>query len=121
MCTAGPAASQIRPSSSSRIPSNAPVVALGEDLAAAQAVAVDVEDAEVAAARGVGDVQQRLVEREREPVRPVEVVGDDRAAAGRRVDPVDVASADLALGLVALVVTVDPVRRGRVNQTEPSE
>ena len=45
------------------------------------------------------------------PLGRIEVVGDDVADPGRRVDAVHVAAADLALGAMALVVAVDAVRR----------
>ena len=94
-------------------------VAGGEDLAAGERPSsVDVEPADVAPP-GVDDVERRSSAREREPVGTVEVVGHDGDSAPCRVDAVDVAAADLALGPVALVVAVDAVA-GSVNQIEPS-
>ncbi len=53
----------------------------------------------------------RLVGREGEAVRVDEVVADDRQLAGRPVEPEDEAAAQLRVGLVALAVVEDAVRR----------
>jgi hypothetical protein len=90
----------------------------GEDVAARERpVGADVEDADVARPvgavghPGVRHVQARLVGREGEPVGALEVVGRDAALARRRIDAVDLAGSDLALGRVTLVVALDAVRR----------
>ena len=49
------------------------------------------------------DVENLLVRREAQPVRPQNALGDDGGLSGRAVDPVDV-HVDLGLGLVALVI-----------------
>jgi len=51
----------------------------------------------------IGDVERRLVEREGEPVRADEIITDEATLARDPVDPIDVASVDLALSLVSLV------------------
>src|SRR6185369_2399003 len=85
--------------------------AIGEQLARADiAVPIDGEDTDVIAPC-IGDIEEGLVERERQAVRSLEVVGDERHLCGLWIDPVDVARADLAGGLMALVVAVDAVRR----------
>ena len=89
----------------------------GEDLAALQRLAVraDGEAADVARAvldvggAGIGDVEQLLVGREGEAVRPHHVVDDPVDRAALRVDAIDVAAVDLLRLPVALVVGVDAV------------
>ena len=122
-CTPSPALDQMRPSVSSRKPSKTALVQLGEDLAARQlAVVGDPEDADVLRPvlhmRGarVGDVEQPLVRRESEAVRAHEIVGGDADRSRAGVDAIDVAGADLALGLVALVIRVDAV--GRIGEPD---
>ena len=61
--------------------------------------------------RGIRHVQGRLVGREGEAVRVDEVVAHDRQLAGHPIEPEDEAAAQLRVGLVALVVVEDPVRR----------
>ena len=99
-----------RPVSSRRKPSNVPFVHVANIRPPDELAVVDVEQADVLGAR-VTDVQLGLVEREGQAVGSIEVVGDDVARSGRRVDAVHVAAADLALGAVALVVAVDAIRR----------
>ena len=96
----------------------------GEDLAALQALAVggDGEAADVARAvldvggAGVGDVEEFLVGREGEAVRPHHVADDAVDRAALRVDAVDVAAVDLLRRAVALVVGVDAV--GRIGEPD---
>ena len=61
--------------------------------------------------RGVRHVQRPLVGREGQAVRVDQVVGRDRQLAGRAVEPEDEAATQLGVGLVALAVVEDPVRR----------
>ncbi len=90
--------------------------ALREDLPAAQLLtAIHAELPDVARAilqaraAAVGDIQPLLVWRECQSVWTNEVIGNDLAVAGLRIDAIDVAAADFALGLVAFVMTVDSV------------
>src|SRR3954451_2567720 len=99
--------------------------AVGEDLAARQlAVVRDPEDADVLRPvlhmrdAGVGDVEQPLVRREGEAVRAHEIVGDDADRPRPGIDAIDMAGADLALGLVALIIRVDAV--GRIGEPDPA-
>ncbi len=70
------------------------------------AVLADVEDPDVPGP-AVGDVEPLLVVGEQDPVGAAEAVGGELDLAVVRVDPVEVAGADLALGDVALVVAGD--------------
>src|SRR5579872_4418699 len=56
------------------------------------------------------DVHAGLVGRKAEPVRAVDVAGDDAGAAGAAVDPVDIGR-QFRLGLAALVIRQDAERR----------
>ena len=74
----------------------------------------DVERHDVVAALDhprIRHVERPLVEREREPVGVDEGVGRDRQLAGRAVQPEHEAATQLGVGLVALPVVEDPVRR----------
>ena len=70
---------------------------LVEDVAAGEPPAVrgEREDADILfrirfrLVAGLGDVEQALVWREGEPVRPVEIAGDDAHLAAQRVEPID--------------------------------
>ena len=67
--------------------------------------AIDVVAARLLVGAAVGDVQDALVRRERDPVGLVETVGDDACLTGGRVVAVDEV-ADHRLGLEALEVAV---------------
>src|SRR4029079_9220914 len=95
----------------------------GEDAAAGEiSLVVDMEDAVMARAvrhmgcAGIDDIETPLVGREGDPVRTHEVVGDDAHVAGLRIDAIHMTGADLAVGLVALVVGIDAV--GRAGETD---
>src|ERR1039458_7600036 len=110
-CSPSPAAAQIRPSVSSRMPSKVPVsqrANTSPPVGQAGAVLGHGEQPDMPFL-AVDDVQAPLVGRERQPVGPVEVAGHDAESAGARIDPVHVAGADLALRLVSFVVAVDAV------------
>src|SRR6202035_64261 len=59
----------------------------------------------------VGDVELPLIQGERQAVGPDEAVGGEVYLTRARVDPVHVMTADLALGLVPLVIAVDAIAR----------
>ena len=63
----------------------------------------------IVAGAGVGDVEDALIGREGEPVGLDEIIRDEAQRAALPVDPVDMAGADLALGLVAFIVAEDAV------------
>ena len=77
----------------------------------------DVERGDVAVGaldprdRGVRDVQRPLVGRERQPVGVDQEVGRLRQLARRAIEAEDEAATKLGVGLVALAVVEDPVRR----------
>ena len=91
--------------------------AFREHLAAGKrrAVGADLETADVARPvhlmrdAGVGDIEQALVRREGEAVRPHHVGDDGRDLARARIDAIDVAAADLRRLPVALVIGVDAI------------
>ncbi len=76
--------------------------ALVGDLVAARRHVIG-KDLAVRHAAGFHDVEDLLVRRETQSVRPEHAFRDDRGFAGRAVDPVDI-GVDLGFGLVALVI-----------------
>ena len=95
---------------------------VGEDLAAGErSCRLHIEHPDMRAGRlfamgaaGIDDIELALVEREGEAVRAHHVGRPrrfDLAAVG--IDAIDVAGADLALGLVAFIVAVDAVGSDR--------
>ena len=109
--TPSPAAAQIRPASSRRIPSKTPTVhSTKTSPSPTQSVDTDREHPDVVSSC-VGDVQPGFVDGERQPVGAVEIGGDGRDGSARQVASVHVARADLAAGAVALVIGIDAVRR----------
>ena len=90
------------------------VVADGEGVRLRERLAVGADRIGVDGARrlldmglaGVGDIEDGLVGREGEPVRPHPIARDRRRFARRGIEPVDERRADLARGERALVVAL---------------
>ena len=58
---------------------------------------------------GIRDIEQALIRREGDAVRPIEIVGDDADFARGGVDPEDVTALELHLRAVPLVIGLDAV------------